>query len=241
MFLLKITTSSYPTEWKVTSLLVVVSRMLFTKQDLTIEEAGGVGALSIHSQWYNLPHKRWSQLKHWWIRNSLGRNSNYVQQKYPHWHYLQTSNVDAFLNKIYSNIDIVNKESKLCALLGDFNVYRLDFEIHKPIEEFVNTMSTNFFEPHIVNPTEITHHMHCHFDGQYIFKLNWFSYWAVSSNVVYDLSYYLPNFLRIIMNWIFRLTQKMIFVRDFSKLNEDSVLYINDLAAIQGQNVLSET
>ena len=80
--------------------------------------------------------------------------------------------VDTFLNKIYSDIDIVNKESKLCALLGDFNVYRLDFEIHKPIEEFVNTMSTNFFEPHIVNPTEITHHMHCHFDGQYIFKLN---------------------------------------------------------------------
>ena len=59
--------------------------------------------------------------------------------------------------------------------------------------------------------------------------------------MVYDLSYYLPNFLRIIMNWIFRLTQKMIFVRDFSKLNEDSVLYINDLAAIQGQKVLSET
>ena len=52
----------------------------------------------------------------------------------------------------------MNKEGKLCALLGDFNVNLLNFETHKPTEEFINTMSTNFFEPHIVKPTRITYH-----------------------------------------------------------------------------------
>ena len=44
------------------------------------------------------------------------------------------SNLDTFLNKLFSNIDIINREGKLCALLGDFNVNLLNFEIHKPTE-----------------------------------------------------------------------------------------------------------
>ena len=39
---------------------------------------------------------------------------------------------------IYSDIDIVKKEYKLCTLLGYFNL--LNFEIHKPTEELVNTI-----------------------------------------------------------------------------------------------------
>lgn len=57
----------------------------------------------------------------------------------------------------------MNKEGKLCALLGDFNANLLNFETHKPTEEFINTMHEyNFFEPHIVKPTRIT--SYCYFD-----------------------------------------------------------------------------
>ena len=67
------------------------------------------------------------------------------------------SNLDLFLNKLFSNIEIINREGKLCALLGDFNINLLNFEIHKPTEEFIKTMSANFYEPHIIKP-------HCCFD-----------------------------------------------------------------------------
>ena len=66
------------------------------------------------------------------------------------------SNVETFLNKLFSCIDIINGEGKLCALLGDFNINLLNFETHKPTEEFINTMSINFYEPHIIKPTRIT-------------------------------------------------------------------------------------
>ena len=52
-------------------------------------------------------------------------------------YYLPNSNLDTSLNKICSDIDIVNEEYKLCTLLGYFNL--LNFEFHKPTEELVNT------------------------------------------------------------------------------------------------------
>ena len=60
-----------------------------------------------------------------------------------------SSNLETFLNKLFSCIDIINGEGKLCVLLGDFNIYLLNFETHKPTEEFINTMCINFYEPQL--------------------------------------------------------------------------------------------
>ena len=130
----------------------------------------------------------------------------------------------------------MNKEGKLCALLGDFNVNLLNVETHKPTEEFVNAMSTNFFEPHIVKPTRITYHTATLIDNIFF---NSIDFHTISGNVVYDLSDHLPNFLIINDLDILCDSKDRVFVRDFSRLNEDSVL--NDFATIQWQDVLSES
>ena len=83
-------------------------------------------------------------------------------------------------------------EKENSALLGDFNVNLLNFETHKPTEEFINTMSTNFYERHIIKPTTITCHTATLIDNIFFNSLDFLT---ISGNVIYDLSDHLPNCL----------------------------------------------
>ena len=48
------------------------------------------------------------------------------------------------------------KEQKTVVLLGDFNVDLLKYEQDKATNEFVDSLSSNMFLPHTVQPTRIT-------------------------------------------------------------------------------------
>ena len=49
------------------------------------------------------------------------------------------------------------KEQKTVFLLRGFNVDLLKYERHKPTNEFLDSLPSNMFLPHIVQPTRITH------------------------------------------------------------------------------------
>ena len=50
------------------------------------------------------------------------------------------------------------KQQKIAFLLGDFNVDLIKYEQHKATNEFLDSLSSNMFLPHIVQPTRITSH-----------------------------------------------------------------------------------
>ena len=142
------------------------------------------------------------------------------------------------MNKLFSCIDIINGEGKLCVLLGDFNINLLNFETHKPTEEFINTMCINFYEPHIIKPTIITYHTATLIDNIFSNSLDFFTI-SGYRNIIYDLSDHLPNFL--IINEITMLpdSKDKIYKQDFYNVNEE--LVPNDFASIQWQDVFSES
>ena len=60
-----------------------------------------------------------------------------------------------YLNPLLENLA---KEQKAVFLLGDFNVDLLKSEQHEATNEFLDSLSSNMFLRHIVQPTRITSH-----------------------------------------------------------------------------------
>ena len=60
---------------------------------------------------------------------------------------------DNYLNSV---LDKISKENKSVFLFGDFNVYLLKYEKHAPSNEFLDSLSSHMFLPHIVQPTRIS-------------------------------------------------------------------------------------
>ena len=69
-----------------------------------------------------------------------------------------SSNLDNFMNYINSTVDHIHHENKFCLFMGDFNIDLLKFDSHADSGNFVNTLGTFFFQPHIFQPTRITDH-----------------------------------------------------------------------------------
>ena len=91
---------------------------------------------------------------------------------------------------------------------------------NKDTEDFVNTLSSYAFQPHILQPTRITNHSATLID--HIF-FNSCEHHTISGNVVYDLTDHLPNFL--IINKLTDLPRGYkIFRRHFSRNDESAVL-----------------
>lgn len=93
---------------------------------------------------------------------------------------------------------------------GDFNLDLLKYETHNGTDEFINTLGTSFFQPHILQPTRITDHTATLIDNIFF---NSMDYFTLSGNLVYDVTDHLPNFL--IINKFSSLNTKIkIFRRD---------------------------
>ena len=60
---------------------------------------------------------------------------------------------DNYLNTL---LDKISKENKSVFLLGDFNVDLLKYDKHAPTNEFLDSLSSHMFLPHIVQPTRIS-------------------------------------------------------------------------------------
>ena len=59
---------------------------------------------------------------------------------------------DNYLNNFH---DRISQENKSVFSLGDFNIHLLKYDKHAPTNEFLNSLSSYMFLPHIVQPTRI--------------------------------------------------------------------------------------
>ena len=60
---------------------------------------------------------------------------------------------DYYLNEL---LDKLSKENKTIFLLGDFNINLLNYDIHLPTNEFLDSLSSHYFLPHILQPSRVT-------------------------------------------------------------------------------------
>ena len=110
--------------------------------------------------------------------------------------------------------------------MGDFNLNLLNVDSHSSTEEFLNTLGTYFYNPHILQPTRITNHSATLIDNIFFNSL---SHHTISGNLVYDLSDHLPNFL--IINSLSTLPKNIeISRRDYSQFNQSNL--INDVESV---------
>ena len=137
-----------------------------------------------------------------------------VIYRHPH------NNLEAFMAYLDIVMDKISREKKYCVMMGDFNLNLLNADSHPGTNEFLNTLGSYFFNPHILQPTRITHHTATLIDNVFF---NSISHHTISGNILYDLTDHLPNFL--IINKFSTLPKGFkIFKRDFSLFNEQNFL-----------------
>ena len=79
--------------------------------------------------------------------------------------------------------------------MGDFNINLLNSDSHALTGEFINLLSSYFFQPHILQPTHITSHSATLIiDNISVISLEFVTY---SGKILYSLTDHLPNFLSI--------------------------------------------
>ena len=61
-------------------------------------------------------------------------------------------------NYLNNLLEKVSKEQKSAFLLGDFNINLLNYNVHSPTNEFLDSLASNSFLPYILQPTRITSH-----------------------------------------------------------------------------------
>ena len=65
---------------------------------------------------------------------------------------------DFHKNYLNTLLDKLSKENKQVFLLGDFNISLLNYNDHQPTDGFLDSLASNSFIPHILQPTRITSH-----------------------------------------------------------------------------------
>ena len=106
-------------------------------------------------------------------------------------------------------IEKANTENKYCFLLNDFNINLLNYDTHTQTEDFINTLNSYFFEPHIIKPTRITDHTATLIDNIFF---NSVDFDAISGNLIFDLTDHLSNFL--IINDLKTSSKKNVFIEE---------------------------
>ena len=104
--------------------------------------------------------------------------------------------------------------------MGDFNVDLLRIDSHPGSENFINTLGSFFFQPHILQPTRVTDHSSTLIDNIFF---NSIEHFIISGNLVYDLTDHLPNF--IILNKFSSLPYSVkVYKRGYFKFNQASLI-----------------
>ena len=117
-------------------------------------------------------------------------------------------------------------------MMGDFNIDLLK-STHPSTEDFLNTLETHTFSPHILQPTRITDHSSTLIDNIFF---NSITHHTISGIGIYDLTDHLPNFL-IINKFTALPKQYKITKRDYSEFNKDE--FQAEVQSIDWTNTLS--
>jgi len=144
------------------------------------------------------------------------------------------NNCESFLNYMNHTVESISKENKYCIIMGDFNIDLLNVS-HASTEHFLDILETNFFSPHILQPTRITHHSATLIDNIFF---NSATHHTISGNIIYDLTDHLPNFL-IINKFAMLPKQFKLYKRDYSNFNESA--FLEDLDSINWSHEFSDS
>lgn len=202
----------------------------------TLTNAGGVGFYILNDLSYSVRSDLSTSVKDdfesLWIEIENKSQHNIicgVVYRHPN------GSMNSFMEHINGVIDIINKECKYCAIIGDFNIDLLKFESHPDTDNFINNLMSSHFQPHILQPTRITDHSSTLIDNIFF---NSTVHLSMSGNIVYDLTDHLPNFL--IINKYSHLPKNIkIYKRDFSKFNQSAM--INDFESLNWEEILPST
>ena len=103
--------------------------------------------------------------------------------------------LEPFFQYVNFSLQKIHREEKYCMITGDFNLDLLKFGSHSETDEFLNILLTNFFQPHILQPTRITDHSATLIDNIFFNSLEHF---AISGNIIYNIADHLPISLSLI-------------------------------------------
>ena len=198
----------------------------------SLSNAGGVGFFIRSDHNFTIREdlsQTYPEFESLWIEIYNNKNHNIlsaVMYRHP------SFNPDSFLTYLEQCVEKVNKENKYCILMGDFNLNLLNSDSHPKTEYFLNILMTNFFQPHILSPTRITHHTATLTDNIFFNSLE---FNVISGSILTDISDHLPDFL-IINNLSSIPSNVKLFKRDYSKFNE--VMFLNELKSLHWENIL---
>ena len=140
-------------------------------------------------------------------------------------------NFDNFMIYMNRTIEQIHAQEKYTSIMGDFNINLLDSNQFS--DDFINTLGSFFFQPHILQPTRITNHTATLIDKIFF---NSIEHFIISGNIVYDLTDHLPNFI-IFSNFGSLPSSIKIYTRDYSKFNETAL--IEEVQSIEWYAVFS--
>ena len=96
-----------------------------------------------------------------------------------------------FNNHLNQMLEKVSKEQKQFFVLGDFNINLLNYNIHQPTNDFLDSLASSSIIPYILQPTRLTSHSKTLIDN--IFS-NILSSEIISGNLTATISDQLPQF-----------------------------------------------
>ena len=100
------------------------------------------------------------------------------------------SNMDVLeLNNHLNQMLEVSKEQKQIFLLRDFNINLLNYNVHQPTNDFLDSLASNSIIPYILQPTRLKSHSKTLIDN--IFS-NTLSSEIISGNLTATISDHLP-------------------------------------------------
>ena len=144
-------------------------------------------------------------------------------------------NINEFNNDCLNELlDKLYKEHKTIFLLGDFNINLLNYDIDPPTNEFLDSLSSNYFLPNILQNSRVTTNSKTLID-------NIFSNMAVpniiSGNLTASISDHLPQFL-VVPNIFFNTSypKSNNYEKDWSRFDQEN--FVLDYFSVEWDNVL---
>ena len=95
-------------------------------------------------------------------------------------------------NCLNNLLEKISKEQKSVLFLGDFRINVLNYNVHNPTNEFLDSLASNSFLPYILQPARITSHSKTLIDN---ISTNITLPDSISGNLTATISDHLPQFL----------------------------------------------
>ena len=111
-----------------------------------------------------------------------------------------------YLNSL---LDKLSKENKQEFFVGDFNINLLNYNDHRPTDEFLDSLVSSSFIPDILQPTRRTSHSKTLFDN--IFS-NIISHEVISGNITATIFDHLPQFYSFLIYFQIHLAKSQTFM-----------------------------